>query len=115
MGFPGWFRIAAPNMLKGIFHIMIFKGHRGVGAWVKRGVPQGDPLSMFFFCIVMDVLLSGLEKLMRKGELVCAFADDLAFILRSLVRVTPVVRLALLWSRAATVESNIQKSRWVWG
>jgi ribonuclease HI len=70
--FPKWFR----NVVKSFFRGIKVKANiSGVSLWfyISRGIKQGCPLSPLLFVIVMDVLLSSLTQVDKRG-----FADDTA-------------------------------------
>lgn len=113
MGFPAWFQRAVSKMMVGIHHIFQVRGWSGLGVWVRRGVPQGDPLSMIVFCIAFDSYLMILKSHLRKNEYITAFADDAAALLRSLSRAAVLLRAGAVWERATTVESHKGKTKWV--
>lgn len=115
MGFPDWFREALRKMLHNIRHIVRCRGWKGLGAWVRRGVPQGDPLAMFFFCIAFNSYIVMMKKVIKHNEVFAAYCDDAAMILRSLVRAVPCIRVGDIWGKGSTCFGNMEKHAWIPG
>jgi hypothetical protein len=61
-------------------HLLKGRGATFKGVSVESGVRQGCPLSGLLFAICVDVLLTRLRTILKDGEEVTAFADDIGIV-----------------------------------
>jgi hypothetical protein len=64
-------------------HLLKFRGMMFEGVSVESGVRQGCPLSGLLFAICVDVLITRLNGILKRDEVVDAFADDIAVVVDS--------------------------------
>ena len=78
---------------------------------VRSGVRQGCPLSPLIFAICSHLLLTRLEAMLSAHEVVSAFADDTAAVIRDWVRTLPCLATCFTEFQAiSALELNIGKT-----
>ncbi len=91
LGFPAEFIMAITKLYHRNFQNIRIGGKIFSGPTLLRGVRQGCPLSMLLFAIILDGLLHNIEGVLRPGDVLGAFADDLGLVLSDIASTLPVV------------------------
>ena len=75
---------AIQQLYKNNTHLWEFRGRTRKVYIAKSGVKQGGPLSALLFVIAIDCFLAALASLLAVGDVLTAFADDIAVVIRDL-------------------------------
>ena len=92
-------------------HILKLNGDFFPGVHVRSGVRQGCPLSGILFAMCVDVLLIKLQRVMRQGEDLRAFADDIGGVFGNYTIALPI--LAVLFQEFQSISAlqlNVKKT-----
>ena len=92
-------------------HILKLRGETFDGITVKSGVRQGCPLSGLLFAMCVDVLLGRLSQILKRDEVVSAFADDIAVVLENLWVSAPALQtLFKEFQEISALTLNVKKT-----
>lgn len=83
------------------------------GVEVFCGTKQGDPVSAILFILIFDVRLSLLHELLVIGEILTAFADDVALILQCTLRISVMFEFCQNLAPLSNLWLNPGKCQWL--
>ena len=72
-------------------HFMKVQGRLYNGPTIRTGVRQGCPLSGILFAACVDILLTRLATCLRDHEMIRAYADDIAMVIRDYEQSAPMI------------------------
>ena len=94
--------------LRGTAHL-VFRGVESAGVEFRTGLTQGCPLSCLLFILIVDPLLTRMQKV--PGVLgVSGFVDDWAAFCRGMAALADLRPIVLTFARASGLVINIPKS-----
>ena len=82
-GIPAQFISGIRSFYTNNFHSIRLDGEESPSVVVNSGVRQGCPMSPVLFALALDPFLDYLSRQLPPGDLVRAYADDMALVLRS--------------------------------
>ena len=92
-------------------HFMKMQGGLYDGPTMRAGVRQGCPLSGLLFAACVDVLLTRLAVALRDHEMIRAYADDIAMVIRDYEQSAPTIaRTFSDFGSISALHMNIKKT-----
>lgn len=114
-----WITWVQRAVLSGTSQVIV-NGLLGIKINIKRGVRQGDPISLLLFIIIMDFLARCFTKLTATWAIRLSFpdikpcllyADDALFFIKLEVQQLQALHIALtVFQKISSLETNPQKS-----
>ncbi len=99
------------KIFKNSFSKILINGKLTDDIHIKTSVRQGDPLSMVFFTIYINILLQKIEEIYNDTvDCLVAYADDITLITDSHEKITRVRQIFTSFERASGAKLNLQKT-----